>query len=50
MKERTRLMAITNYSDNLGNGQVVATSSFDQDEWTPVGLLEPPLSPWRIGK
>jgi hypothetical protein len=39
-KERTRLMVIMNYADNMGEGQEVAHSSFDQQEWTPVGSLE----------
>jgi hypothetical protein len=39
-KERTRLMEITNYADQMGNGQVVAQSKFDQPEWAPVGPLE----------
>jgi hypothetical protein len=39
-KERTRLLEITKYSDQMGSGPVVANSNFDQPEWEPVGPLE----------
>jgi len=39
-KERTRLLAITNYADKMGNGQEVSNRNFDQPEWAPVGPLE----------
>ncbi|TKS60582.1 MAG: hypothetical protein EWM72_01317 [Nitrospira sp.] len=40
-KERTRLLAITKYSDKMGNGKVVFTSNFDEQEWAPVAPLTP---------
>lgn len=40
-KERTRLLAITNYSDKMGSGKVVFNSNFDEQKWVPVAPLEP---------
>lgn len=40
-KERTRLLALTNYSDNMGSGEVVSNSTFDEQKWVPVTPLEP---------
>ena len=39
--ERTRLLAITNYSDQMGSGKMVSTSTFDEPKWVPVAPLEP---------
>jgi hypothetical protein len=39
-KERTRLLEITKYSDQMGNGQILSQSSLDEQEWEPVGPLE----------
>jgi len=39
-KEHTRLLTVTNYSGEMGNGQIVSNKNFDQPEWAPVGPLE----------
>jgi len=40
-KEETRILAIANYANNMGDGEVVFQRSFEKAEWTPVGPLEP---------
>jgi hypothetical protein len=39
-KERTRVLEVTKYSDQMGGGQLLSHSSLDEQEWAPVGPLE----------
>jgi len=39
-KEETRILDITNYAENMGEGEIVSQRKFETAEWAPVGTLE----------
>lgn len=39
-KERTRLLEVIKYADQMGTGKVVSQRQADQPEWEPVGPRE----------
>ena len=40
-KERTRVLQIMKYEDQMGSGKVVSTRTVDEPEWASVAPLEP---------